>query len=85
MEFLDASKEAIYLCGMFEELGMKIRDRTPIYNDNQGVIKLSENSVHHVRSKHIDIRYHFVRKSLSNGLISINYIPTDEIFSRYFC
>jgi len=84
MGLSDASKEAIYLRGMFEELGMKIRDRTPIYNDNQGAIKLAENPVHHARSKHIDIRYHFVRESLSNGLITINYVPTDKMLADIF-
>jgi len=84
MGLSDASKEAIYLRGMIEELGMKIRDRTPIYNDSQGVIKLAENPVHHARSKHIDIRYHFVCESLSNGLISINYVPNDEMLADIF-
>jgi len=65
MGLSDASKEAIYLRGMFDELGIKICDRIPIYNDNQSAIKLAENPVHHARSKHIDIRYHFVSPYLT--------------------
>jgi len=68
-------KEAIYLRGMFEEMGMKISDRISIYNDNQSAIELAENPVHHARNKHIDVRYHFVRESSSNGLISVSYVP----------
>jgi len=67
---------------MFEEMGMKISDRTPIYNDNQGAIKLAENPMHHAWNKHIDVKYHFVHESLLNDLISVNYVPTDDV-SRY--
>ena len=50
-----------------------------IFSDNQGAIKLSRNPQHHNRSKHIDIKYHFVRDSYQKGLIELVYIPTSEM------
>jgi hypothetical protein len=50
-----------------------------IFADNQGAIKLSKNPQHHNRSKHIDIKYHFVRDSCQRGLIELIYIPTAEM------
>ncbi len=50
-----------------------------ILADNQGAIKLSKNPQHHNRTKHINIKYHFVRDSCQKGLIELAYIPTSEI------
>ena len=50
-----------------------------ILADNQGAIKLATNPHFHDRTKHIDIRYHFVREAIGNGLITLNYIPTAEM------
>ena len=44
--------------------------------DNQSGIKLSENPVSHDRSKHIDIRYHFLRDCVHRGTIRLEYIQT---------
>jgi len=50
-----------------------------ILADNQGAIKLSKNPQHHNRTKHIDVRYHFIRKCNQDGLIELAYIPTTEM------
>jgi hypothetical protein len=56
-----ASCEAIWLRKALVDLfGTKL-DPTILYCDNQSCIKLSENPVFHDRSKHIKIRYHFIR------------------------
>lgn len=49
-----------------------------IYCDNQSCIKLSENPVYHDRSKHIEIRYHFIRDYVQKGVVELQYITTDE-------
>ena len=46
--------------------------------DNQSGIRLSENPVFHDRSKHIDIRYHFIRDMVQRGAIRLHHIGTDE-------
>ena len=50
-----------------------------MYEDNQGAIALSKNPVNRQRSKHIDIRYHFVRNALEEGKIDIQYCPTEDM------
>jgi len=50
-----------------------------IFADNQGAIKLSENPKHHSRSKHIDVKFHFIREASQQGLIRLVYIPTTDM------
>src|SRR5436305_6743576 len=50
-----------------------------IFADNQGDIKLSENPKHHSRSKHIDVKFHFIREASQQGLIRLMYIPTTDM------
>jgi hypothetical protein len=51
---------------------------TVIHYDNQSCIKLFKNPTFHDGSKHIEIRYHFIRDCVKRGAIQIEYIPTDE-------
>jgi ATP sulfurylase len=53
-------------------------DPTVIYCDNQSCIKLSENPVFHDRSKHIEIRYHFIRDRVQKGAVKLQYVSTNE-------
>ena len=53
--------EAIWLRKLFSELFEHVLNTTVIYCDKQSGISLSENLVFHDRSKHIDIRYHFIQ------------------------
>jgi len=47
-----------------------------IYADNQGAIKLSHNPQFHARTKHIDIRYHYIRTARQRNEVLVAYIPT---------
>ena len=51
---------------------------TIIECDNQSYIKLSQNPVFHDRSKHIEIRYHFIKDYVQRGVVQLQYVPTDE-------
>jgi hypothetical protein len=73
-----ASCEALWLRKMLIGLfGVQLRP-TVIYCDNQSCIKLSENPVFHDRSKHIEIRYHFIRDYVQRGAVELQYISTEE-------
>eukprot|EP00253_Pinus_taeda_P014406 PITA_14406 len=73
-----ASCEAIWLRKMlFGLFGQPLRPSV-IYCDNQSCIKLAENPVFHDRSKHIGIRYHFIRDYVQKGIVKLEYISTDE-------
>ena len=58
-----------------KELGLQ-QDKYVVYNDSQSVVHLSKNSMFHSRSKHIDVRYHWIRDVLqSKQLYLEKYIP----------
>jgi hypothetical protein len=59
-------------------MNMKVRIPIIVYEDNQATIKISENDTHHDRTKHIDIKYHFIRDDIKNKLIKLEWVTTDE-------
>jgi hypothetical protein len=73
-----ATQEAVYLRRLMEGLGYKQEAATVILEDNQGCIALSENPVLHQRTKHIDVRYHFVRERVESGEVRLVYVPTEH-------
>ena len=57
-----------------------------LYFDNQSAIAITKNSVQHQRSKHIDIKYHFVRAEVQNGKAQLEYVPSEynaaDVFTK---
>ena len=51
---------------------------TVINEDNQPAINIAENRLTSQRTKHIDIKYHFIREAIVDGIIKLQYIPTAE-------
>ena len=70
--------EAVWLRKLFSKLFEHVLDTTVIFCDNQSGICLSENPVFHNRSKHIDIKYHFIHNMVQRGAIRFHHIGTDE-------
>jgi len=52
--------------------------------DNQGAIDFAKNAQFSQRTKHIDIKYHFIRDHIENGTIKLEYIPTRENIADIF-
>ena len=57
---------------------------TSLNCDNQGAICLSKDSTFHSRTKHIDIHFHFIRQTVSQGHISLFYCLTDDMIADTF-
>ena len=57
---------------------------TVIHCDNQSCIKLTENPVFHDRSKHIEMRYHYIRDMIQKKVLSLQYVPTAEQIAHIF-
>ncbi|GKB43060.1 retrovirus-related pol polyprotein from transposon TNT 1-94 [Tanacetum coccineum] len=59
------------------------------YRDNKSAIALCCNNVQHSRSKHIDIRYHFIKEQVKNGVIELYFVKTEyqlaDIFTKVLC
>ena len=56
MAMCQAAKEAVWLTGLLEDLGIDLRAPPVIFLDNQGALALAQNPVFHPRSKHIAIQ-----------------------------
>jgi hypothetical protein len=79
MALSDATKEGIYLRKLLNELCDENIEKVSILTDNTGSIKLAENPIFHKRTKHIDIRHHFIRDALKNGIINVNFVSTEDM------
>ncbi|KAE8664954.1 hypothetical protein F3Y22_tig00112738pilonHSYRG01227 [Hibiscus syriacus] len=77
MAVTEAVKEAIWLQGLLGELGME-QKHIKVHCDSQSAIHLAKNQVYHARTKHIDVRYHFVREILEESGVIIQKIRTTE-------
>lgn len=78
----DAAKEAIWMRSFFAQLTNRSLDSLgpqKIFVDNQGAIQLARNPKFHERTKHIGVRYHFVRDACERNLIHTSYLPTAEM------
>ncbi|WCJ38272.1 Retrovirus-related Pol polyprotein from transposon TNT 1-94 [Euphorbia peplus] len=76
----EAGKEMIWLKRFFEELGQK-QAECIVYCDSQSAIDLSKNTIYHSRTKHIGIRYHWIRDQLENGVFHLEKIATERNLS----
>jgi hypothetical protein len=79
MAVCSAVQESIYLRTIIKELGLIVDKPTRIWMDNQSAIKLGENAFSNKRAKHIDIRYHFTREKVEEGVIDLKYIETTKM------
>lgn len=59
-------------------------DPTTILSDNQSALHLARDDRYHARSKHIDIRYHFIRYHVEHRNITVTYCPTDDMVADTF-
>lgn len=73
------SKEAIWLRSFIKELFGDPEQPLPLRSDNQSAIALAKDDRFHARTKHIDIRFHFIRYAIAEGKISLSYCPTEDM------
>ena len=79
-----ATKEAIWLRTLLEELNFTQTTATIIKADNQGCIALAHNPVSHSRAKHIDIRHYFIQERIQRDEIAFQYISTKDMLANIF-
>ena len=71
----EGSKEMIWLQRFMEELGKK-QENSRLYSDSQSAIHLAKNSPFHSKTKHIQLKYHFIRSVLDEELLKLEKIHT---------
>ena len=74
---LEAFKEVLWLKGLVSEiLGVEVK--TTLMCDSQSAIHLSKNQAHHERTKHIDIRYHFIKQVIEKKTVILTKVSGEE-------
>jgi len=73
----EASKEMIWLQSFMNELGTQ-QVNNSLFTDSQSAIHLAKNSALHSKTKHIQLRYHFIRSVLDDGQLQLAKIHTDD-------
>lgn len=75
--FVEGVKDAIWLKGMIGELGIT-QEYVKIHCDSQSAIHLANHQVYHERTKHIDIRLHFIRDMIESKEIVVEKMASEE-------
>ncbi|XP_040255304.1 secreted RxLR effector protein 161-like [Aegilops tauschii subsp. strangulata] len=79
-----AACQAIWLSRLMRDLLKEEAGATTIFIDNKSAIQLCKNPVCHDRSKHIDVRFHFIRKCVEEGKIRVKHIATGDQLADIF-
>jgi len=70
--------EAVWIHNLLAYLFGHVLDSIVIHFDNQICVKISDNPVFHDKSKHIDIKYHYIRYMVQRKRVLVQYLPTNE-------
>lgn len=73
----EAASETLYLKQLLSEFGINTEKPIKIFCDNQSCVKLADNEKLSSRTKHIDVRYHFVKDLVKTSVIDLIYVPTE--------
>jgi hypothetical protein len=78
----EAAKQAIWFRQIAEFCGLDVSNPTQLFEDNQSAIKICNNPVGHQRTKHIAVKYHFIRDEIEDQRsISVSYCPSDMMLA----
>jgi hypothetical protein len=85
MALAATTQECLFISHLISDLDRKCQFKpVTLFSDNQGAIALVKNAVYHQRSKHIDIKFHFIRDEYCKGNIDIMYLPTEDMIADIF-
>ena len=76
MAFSQAITQALWLLKYFEEIGLLMTWPITIHADNNRAIAFSMNNKNHRRTKHIDVRHHFIKEHAEANEVNFKYIPS---------
>jgi hypothetical protein len=82
----EAAKEAVWIRNFINDLripGVHV-DTVPPYIDNNSALKLTRNPEFHSRSKHIDVKHHFIREKVEEGVINTQRVDTTDNLADVF-
>src|SRR5258706_15978720 len=77
-------KEVLFLNHLLNDLEIPIQLPLSLLVDNHSVIALAENPIFHARSKHIEVRQHWMHEKTRDGTIQLEYVPTVDQVADIF-
>ena len=77
MSICDYAQQILWIQSIFCECHLTL-DHSIMFGDNKGALHIAQNPVMEGRSKHIDIKYYFLRECVENKSFLLNYVPTDQ-------
>ena len=78
------TSQAIWLKRILEDMGELQEEATKIYCDSKSAIAMAKNPIFHSRTKHISIKYHFIREAEANKEIELKHCKTEEQVADIF-
>ena len=84
MAFSRATTQALWISKYLRKIGLLLSRPITIYADNKGLIAHCLNDKNYRRTKHIDIRHHFVKDQVKFGKVNFEYIPTANNIADLF-
>jgi hypothetical protein len=73
-----AIQEVLWLRGLLAELGLQSTTGSTVFGDNQSAIAVSKNGVKGERTKHVDVKYHFVTETVESGKVKLQWVPSTQ-------
>ena len=73
-----AFNEVLWLRGLLLELQLLVAAPSLVMGDNQSAIALSEHGVKSERTKHVDVKYHFITDEIAKGAVKVKWVPSEE-------
>ncbi|PKA47383.1 Retrovirus-related Pol polyprotein from transposon TNT 1-94 [Apostasia shenzhenica] len=73
-----ATSQLMWLKRILADLGVKVDEKTVIYCDNTSAMAIAKNPVFHDRTKHIQIKFHFIRDAVKEGLVEFKFCSTEN-------
>ncbi|GJW58370.1 hypothetical protein Tco_0105101 [Tanacetum coccineum] len=84
----DCCAQVLWMRSQLTDYGLGF-NKILMYCDNKSAIALCCNNVQHSRSKHIDIRFHFIKEQVENGVVELYFVNTEyqlaDIFNKALC
>ena len=75
--------QLLWMTQTLKDYGMNV-GHVPLLCDNESAIKIAHNPVQHSRTKHIDVRHHFIRDHVAKGDIDLKHVRTDKQVADIF-
>ncbi len=81
----EACKEIMYLRQLLASVdeNFDLNQPSELQGDNQGALAIAVDPISHDKVKHIDIRYHFIREQVEDGVVKLKYVPTEDMLADF--